>query len=67
MNRFENKNKRAIYGHILVPFTQIFSKQVFSTENNGYSCLPLQKSYKNNFKTKPNVKFLGNFDLITVE
>ena len=44
MNRFENKNKRAIYGHILVPFTQIFSKQVFPTENNGYSCLPLQKS-----------------------
>ena len=46
MNRFENKNKRAIYGHILVTFTQIFSKQVFSTENNGYSCLPVQKSYK---------------------
>ena len=55
---FENKDKRPICGHILVPFTEIFSKQGFSTNKTMVIVVYLYKNQKNlkkaHSKTKPN-------------
>ena len=71
MNMFENKDKRPICGHILVPFTEIFSKQGFSTNKTMVIVVYLYKNQKNLKKLILRQSqmgyFEGNFDPITVE
>lgn len=65
---FENKDKSPICGHILVPFTEIFSKQGFSTNETMVIVVYMYKNLKKLILRQSQMGYFeGNFDPITAE